>query len=195
MSFPRFVLFAIFAFIAESVASPQAQESNPHSGDNHSRSRNWQRGFSLVELLIVVVIIVIIAALAVPSFMRSRMTAYEASAVGSMRMINTSAMTYASTYPDQGFPPSLAALSGAMPCTPTSATACLIDQLLASGTKSGYTFVWTGDGNTPSVAYTLTGTPIVVGATGQRMFCSDQSGVIHFDPSGAGCTNASAPLQ
>jgi hypothetical protein len=71
----------------------------------------------------------------------------------------------------------------------------LLDQVLASGTKSGYTFVWTGDGNTPSVGYTINATPITVGTTGQRMFCSDQSGVIRFDPSGAGCTAASLALQ
>lgn len=80
-------------------------------------------------------------------------------------------------------------------CIPTSANACLIDQDIASGTKSGYTFVWTGDGNTPSVGYTIMGTPVTVGGTGQRMFCSDQSSVIRFDPTGAGCTNASAPLE
>ena len=162
-------------------------------GAGHMRAS--QKGFSLIELLLVVVILLIISALAVPNFMRSRMAACEASAVGSMRSINTAATTYASTYPDQGFPASLTTLGGAMPCTPTAASACLIDQVLSSGTKSGYTFVWTSDGQLPSVAYTITATPISLGATGQRMFCSDQSDVIHFDPSGAGCTNGSAPLQ
>jgi hypothetical protein len=71
----------------------------------------------------------------------------------------------------------------------------LVDQVLAGGTKSGYTFVFTGDGATPSYAYTITATPVTVGTTGQRMFCSDQSGVIRFDPTGAGCTNTSNPIQ
>ena len=157
--------------------------------------RNREKGFSLIELLIVVAIILIIAAIAIPNLLRSRMAANEASAVGSIRTINTSAVTYSSTYPNQGFPPSLASMGGALPCTATSTNACLLDQVLAAGTKSGYTFVWTGDGNTPSVGYTITATPVTVGTTGQRMFCSDQSGVIRFDPSGAGCTAASNPLQ
>ncbi len=145
-----------------------------------------QKGFSLIELLIVVAIILIIAAIAIPNLLRSRKAANESSAVGSLRTINTAEVT---------FPASLAALGGAAPCTATSAQACLLDQVLSAGTKSGYTFKWTGDGNTPSVGYSITGTPVTVGTTGQRMFCSDQSGVIRFDPSGAGCTAASLALQ
>jgi hypothetical protein len=71
----------------------------------------------------------------------------------------------------------------------------LIDDSLAQGVKSGYSFVWTGDGNVPSVAFLITGAPQVIGGTGQRMYCTDQSGVIHYEPSGAGCTLASLVLQ
>lgn len=154
-----------------------------------------QKGFSLIELLIVVAIILVISAIAVPSYMRSRMQANEASAVSSLHMVNTAAITYSSTYVDVGFPANLADMGGVNPCTATSTSACLIDNSLAQGTKSGYSIAWTGDGATPSVAYTLTGTPLVVGSSGQRMFCTDQTGLVRYDPSGAGCTNASAAVQ
>jgi prepilin-type N-terminal cleavage/methylation domain-containing protein len=157
--------------------------------------RTRQKGFSLIELLIVVAIILIIAAMAIPNLLRSRMAANEASAVGSVRTINTSAVVYASTYQDIGFPTTLASLGGVEPCTASSAQACLLDQVLAAGTKGGYTFVWTGDGNTPSVGYVIDATPVSVGTTGQRMFCSNESGVINYDTSGSGCTSASFELQ
>jgi type IV pilus assembly protein PilA len=158
--------------------------------------RTQQKGFSLIELLLVVSIILIISAIAIPNFLRSRMRANEASAVASLRAITTAAMTYSITYPDLNFPANLTDLGGATPCSATSSTgACLIDAVLANGTKSGYNFVWTGDGLVPSVSFTLTAAPQVVGSSGQNMFCTDQTGIIRFDPTGTACNNVSSPLQ
>jgi type IV pilus assembly protein PilA len=157
-----------------------------------------QKGFSLIELLIVVAIILIIAAIAIPNLLRSRMAANEASAVGSLRSLNTAQVTYSTTYPNIGFANLLTALSGdATTCatTATSTSSCLIDAVLGSGTKSGYTFKIAGTTGTPVVTYTFTATPVTVGQTGQRMFFTDQSGVIRFDSTGAGATVASTPIS
>ena len=163
-----------------------------------------QKGFSLIELLIVVAIILIIAAIAIPNLLRSRIAANEASAVGSVRTINTSEVTYASTYSDIGYSSSLANLGPASStdaCTGTvsSAGACLIDTVLANATsstspKSGFFFTYTNTTGTPSIIYTLKADPAVRGQTGQRSFFSDQSGVIRFNATAA-ASATDKPIQ
>src|SRR5260370_16844143 len=104
-------------------------------------------------------VILILAAIVFPIFPRSRMRANEPSAGVFTRVITPAAVTYSITYPTAGYPPQLITLGGANPCTSSSTQSCLIDDVLAQGTKSGYNFAWTGDGATPSVTYIVTGTP------------------------------------
>ena len=146
-----------------------------------------QKGFSLIELLIVVAIILIIAAIAIPNLIRSRMAANESSAVGSLRTINTAEVEYTTTYPTIGFT-ALASLGGAFPCTPAPATACLIDNILAVGTKSGYTFTVTPAGGAPNTTYTSRANAVTLNTTGTRSFCSDQTAVIEYLSGANGCT-------
>src|SRR5512147_1701733 len=98
-----------------------------------------QKGFSLIELLIVVAIILIIAAIAIPNLLRSRIAANQASAIGSIRILNTAEITYSSSY-GQGFTTTLAQLGPPASGPVSAAAAGLIDSVLAGGTKSGYNF-------------------------------------------------------
>src|SRR5215469_13056602 len=117
-----------------------------------NRQRNGS-GFSLVELLVVVMIIVLVVAIAIPNVTKARMRANEASAVASVKTIQTAELMYSNAYPLVGFAGNLVDLgSHGTNCQNTSKTnACLImDDALTSGLKSGYTFQVVGDGSTPT---------------------------------------------
>jgi type IV pilus assembly protein PilA len=140
-------------------------------------------GFSLIELLIVVAIILVIAAIAIPNFMRSRMAANEAACVQNMRNIVTANVVFSSTYGVGYAPPPLSTL-GPPPGNgpPTVNNASLIDDILALGTKSGYSFTYLTPGVGPAGttdSYTLNADPVSPGVTGTRHFYTDQSGVVH----------------
>src|SRR6267154_5669602 len=95
-------------------------------------------GFSLIELLIVVAIILIIAAIAIPNLLRSRIAANEASATATLRTLNTSEVTYASTY-NSGFTDNLNKLGTPGSANQPSANyADLVDPVLA-GVQGGST--------------------------------------------------------
>jgi type IV pilus assembly protein PilA len=157
-------------------------------------NRRKQQGFSLIELLIVVAIILVIAAIAIPNLLSAKNAAAQASAVGSLRTINSANATYAASYQGQGYAGTLNRLGGADPCTPAISSACMIDSILSGGTKEGYAFTYTGDGNTPSVGYTVTAVPINNNNT-LNSYCTDQSGVIRTVPAAGACTAASTPIQ
>src|SRR5437899_7949599 len=91
-----------------------------------------QKGFSLIELLIVVAIILIIAAIAIPNLLRSRMAANEASAVGSLRTINTAEVTYRTTTPLNAIQIRAAYAVVGLKTTATSTSSCLIDSTLSN---------------------------------------------------------------
>jgi type IV pilus assembly protein PilA len=153
--------------------------------------RKNRRGFSLIELLIVVAIILIIAAIAIPDLLKSRQAANQASAVGSLRTINTSEVTYASTY-TTGFSTTLLQLDGTT--TPSTDTAAgLIDSVLASGIKSGYTFVYASFPVSGRIDhYTCQASP-TQGTGNGNFYYTDESGVIRQNTS-ASATSSDQPL-
>jgi type IV pilus assembly protein PilA len=140
------------------------------------------RGFSLIELLIVVAVILVIAAIAIPNFVRSRMRANETSAVSSLRSITTAEVVYCTTY-GNGYSPTLDALGGTAAVI-SATNAGLIDSVLSSGSKSGYTFsysITSSDANGNLLTYTANADPILVGTTGDGHYYVDQTSIIRVN--------------
>ncbi len=151
-----------------------------------SKKGSGDRGFSLIELLIVVAVILIVAAIAIPNFIRSKMAANEASAVQNLRNISTAEYLYSSTY-GISFTPNMATLSGTT-ANPDVNNAELIDEVLASGAKSGYSFGYSaGPANAQGLitTYTVNAAPLSPGSTGMRYFYTDETCVIRWNGTGA----------
>jgi len=139
-------------------------------------------GFFLVEVLVVVMVILIIAAIAIPNLIHGKMRANEAAAVASVKTIHTAEVLYSNTYPDVGYSPSLANLgSHGTTCEkPTSTSACIImDEALTNGLKNGYVFEIVGDGNKPTIGYTVNASPEST-VSGRCTVSSTESGEVHF---------------
>jgi hypothetical protein len=92
----------------------------------------------------------------------------EVSAINALRSIAVAQSTYSAS--NQGYACSLSALSS------------FIDPVLASGSKSGYSFDVSCAGDSPATRYRASATP---GIPGKRAFCVDETGSMKYSANGS----------
>src|SRR5262245_50523884 len=122
--------------LCDAPSSTTARALQVSSETSTVTTRN-ERGFALIDLIFVCGLIGILSAIAVPRLLLASQAAGSASAIGSMRAINSSELTYALTCGNGFYAPKLTTLGVA----PPSSVEAFITPSLATGdtvVHSGY---------------------------------------------------------
>jgi type IV pilus assembly protein PilA len=155
------------------------------SGPPFTRRRH-DGGFTLVELLIVIAVMCILMSMAIPSLIQSRMAANETSAIGSLRLIAKGMEIYRvkAMGGSNAYPTDFRVLGSMSPPE--------LDEVLATGSKSGYLF--SGGGTASN--FEISAVPMRYGSTGRRSFYVDASGVLRFtENNGNPAGPSDSPIQ
>lgn len=165
-----------FAYYKKTINKPSPRSSKKpliaftplETKQEHRRNHKFLIGFTLVEIMVVVAIIVILATLAISLMLRNRITTNEAVAIAGCRTISSACQSYYATTTPHIYPDTLERLGSAQ------STPAYIDSALASGSRSGYNYIY--QPGEDGVSFILRGEPVVYRRTGNRYFYTDETG-------------------
>jgi type II secretory pathway pseudopilin PulG len=163
----------------------------------------------MIELVIVLTIILVIAAIVAPSLIKTKMSANESAASGTLHTLAIAEASYANLFPERGFSSDLSALgagasgSGCGPnATPSPEAACVLDegmvqQLASHDGQNGYVFEYTSvtvSGGEKNIGFAIIARPVAMNQTGRRSFYIDQGNTIHLGPVGSMTASVNDPV-
>jgi len=135
-----------------------------------------------IALFMAIPVVLIVAAIAIPNLIRAKISANQAYAVGSVRILDAALIQYQSIY---GHYPAAISQLGPPPNGSASAEhAGLVEPALAGGNKSGYIFsyeVVPKQQASDTEGFILNADPQQYDRTGVTHYFSDQTGVIRMD--------------
>lgn len=148
----------------------------------HTRGHPFQ-GMTLLEMMIVVLLIALLAAIIIPKLTESKKSANESAAITTMKNISSAQAQFREGDKDQD-----TALDYATSLVELSSVG-LLDNVIGSGSKSGYLFSLSGS----TYDWHATATPINA-QTANRSFYVDTSGVVRWAPASAAADASSPPV-
>lgn len=131
------------------------------------------RAFTMVELLITITIIAIIAAFAIPNLIEARKNSNEATAISSLKAIQTAQTMYQQSDKDQNLSFDFGSLL-------QLSTTTVLDTVLGTGRRTGYDFAVQASATTPEFLWFATANPSLPRNTGDRYFCTNHRGVLFY---------------
>jgi len=173
-----------FVFLVYLLAAPGREGAAPSASASGAVPIAAVVAVVVALVLVVPMMIGIIAAIAIPSLLRARVAANEASAIGNVRTVISAQAVYQTV--NQGFYDGRwECLSGPQTCIPDYAGPTFIDAAVFAGPRSGYVHELHGGapaaaakGISPSSTgeFAVIAYPVAAGKTGVRAFCADASG-------------------